>query len=144
MEKITTREQFSSMNYGSRALDTLNMQASTDDNFWMAREQARILSGEYRLVAVEGDDKLRFLHASIDDPDMVAYTKDADKGRADIQTRTTLAAYCEKFGLHAQEVQPPVQNCITTQEQIQERLREMDNTVGRLKDLMTHLRTLLG
>ena len=74
-----------------------------DGNFWKAREQCRINDGTYTPIFIDGDDKMRFLHVSVDDSAKVSYTKDADKGRQDIQTRTTLAAYCEKFGLDMPE-----------------------------------------
>lgn len=66
---------------------------------WKAREQARIDNGTYEPVNLRGDDPDRFLHVSLLNPDMVAYTKNDEKGQADIQTRTTLEKYIHKFGL---------------------------------------------
>jgi len=91
MEKITSKEQFEAAALSAAFL--------TDDNFWIAREAARVQSNQYTPIKLEGDDPLRFLHVSVDDLNKVAYTKDAESGRADIQTRTTMTAYCTKFGL---------------------------------------------
>jgi len=99
MEKITTKEQFVETYTEAAQAEVLRVAFLNDDDFWIAREHARILSEEYNPVRIEGDDPLRFLHVSVDNPDMVAYTKDAEHGRADIQTRTTMPKYCEKFGL---------------------------------------------
>ena len=66
---------------------------------WKQREQNRINSGEYKAIAIPGDDVNRFLHHSLDGTDRVAYTKSSDKGEADLQTVTTMEAYCQKFGL---------------------------------------------
>lgn len=100
MGKITTISQF----YCAFTLATqsaaLRAELLTEDNLWMVREHARTVSGQYVPIRFEGDDPLRFLHASIDDPTKVAYTKDAEHGRADVQTRTTIPRYCAKFGLN--------------------------------------------
>lgn len=102
MEKITGRDGlhsvFTAMAIGTAA-QQLGMSYPHEENFWQVREQCRINDGTYTPIHIDGDDKMRFLHVSVDDPDKVSYTKDADKGKQDIQTRTTLAAYCEKFGL---------------------------------------------
>lgn len=73
------------------------------ENQWKAREQARMDNGTYDPVSLRGDGPDRFLHVSLVDPCMVAYTKNEEKGMADIQTRTTLEAYCKKFGLETGE-----------------------------------------
>lgn len=79
-------------------------------NNWQAREQARMDDGTYTPLKIAGDDPARFLHWSTDEPNKVAYTKDAEKGALDIQTRTTLPEYCEKFGLQMnQETPVPVE-----------------------------------
>ncbi|MGB8348308.1 MAG: hypothetical protein WCD86_25725 [Ktedonobacteraceae bacterium] len=123
---------------------------NNDTNFWATREQCRITNGEYSPITIEGDDPLRFLHVSADDPNKVAYTKDADKGRADIQTRTTLSAYCEKFGLQepviacvARELQEDV---VTTsaESDILRCMHQLENAIGRVDELKAHLRALLG
>lgn len=77
------------------------------DNFWQVREQCRINDGTYTPIRIDGDLKTRFLHVSIDYPAKVSYTKDSYKGKQDIQTRTTLAAYCEKFGLEMTDYVTP-------------------------------------
>lgn len=73
---------------------------------WKAREQAYMNSGIYESVNLAGDDPNRFLHVSLLDPNMVAYTKNDEKGQADIQTRTTLKKYMHKFGLECMECAP--------------------------------------
>lgn len=102
MEKITSRGElhsvYAAIPFGT-ASSQLGMTYPNEENFWQVREQCRINDGTYTPIHVEGDDKMRFLHVSVDNPAKVSYTKDADKGRQDIQTRTTLAAYCDEFGL---------------------------------------------
>lgn len=66
---------------------------------WQVREQLRMNSNPSRWIDVANDNPLRFLHQSEDDPTKVAYTNNGDKGQQDIQTRTTLAAYCQRFEL---------------------------------------------
>lgn len=99
MEKITTKAQFNFTYSEWIQLKALSAAFLTKDNVWIARETARIVSGDYTPLGIEGDDPLHFLHVSLDDSDKVSYTKDAEHGRADIQTRTTMPRYCEKFGL---------------------------------------------
>lgn len=103
MSKITTFEQLDAA-YTDSVIRAANahITAVNGNNIvpiWQTREQCRIIDGEYTAMNIPGDDPLRFLHQSNDDPDKVAYTKDADHGIADVQTRTTMAAYCEKYGL---------------------------------------------
>lgn len=104
MEKITTASDFLERTTALKLFVALfntgvNFNDISDENFWKVREQYRINDGTYTPVCIANDDKTRFLHVSVDDPAKVSYTKDAGKGRQDIQTRTTLAAYCDKFGL---------------------------------------------
>lgn len=73
--------------------------AKTPPPDWKSREQGRMDNGIYEPVNLAGDDPDRFLHVSLLNPDMVAYTKNAEKGQADIQTKTTLEKYIRKFGL---------------------------------------------
>lgn len=73
------------------------------DNQWKTREQARMDNGTYDPVNLRGDNPDRFLHISLVDPCMVAYTMNDEKGMADIQTRTSLEKYCKKFGLETGE-----------------------------------------
>lgn len=141
--RITTKEQFGNMEYSAMAVCSLGLDESTDDNFWMAREKARMLSGEYTVITINGDHKERFLHVSADDLGKVAYTKDADNGRADTQTRTTLAAYCEKYGLQEPAVIPAV-TANYEAGSITDCMEEMDGAIGRVRNLMARLRSLLG
>lgn len=76
-----------------------NIADTLDKTSWKAREQARMDNGIYEPVNLAGDDLDRFLHVSLLNPDMVAYTKNDEKGQADIQTKTTLEAYIRKFRL---------------------------------------------
>jgi len=99
MARITTKEQFRNGFTHEVCADATGIAFMTDDNFWIARETARMQSHQYTTLKVDGDDPLRFLHVSLDDSEKVAYTKDAEHGRADIQTRTTMTKYCKKFGL---------------------------------------------
>lgn len=71
---------------------------------WKVREQCRMNSGTYARLVVEGDDPTRFLHVSLDDPSMVAYTESEEDGVRDIQKRTTMPVYMEKYGLSGVEV----------------------------------------
>lgn len=111
MEKITSATALQDHYVGGATLHKAMHDAGiswgylNDSNFWQVREQCRINDGTYTPIHIDGDDSMRFLHISTDDPAKVSYTKDAEKGKQDIQTRTTLAAYCEKFGL---EVPPAV------------------------------------
>jgi len=170
MEKITSVEQLldeygdASLNAAKASLGITHLMI-VDSNLWMIREQCRINSGEYTPIKVEGDDLTHFLHVSADDPGKVAYTKDADKGRADIQTRTTLAKYCEKFELDistASTPQPtpaqqePVVNRVVRelQEEGEPRagdesnivycMHQLENALSRVAELKNHLRSLLG
>lgn len=99
MSKITTPETLYTM-YLAKSINTADVQCGGSAPFWQVREQCRMNSGEYDPVHISGDDPLRFLHVSQDDPNKVAYTKNAEKGAQDIQTRTTLSAYKAKFGLN--------------------------------------------
>lgn len=104
MSKITSIDALRAcftVDQTARAIDKLvaHQGPLTDKPVWMVREQCRMDSGEYTAITLHGDDPLHFLHVSTDDSTMVAYTKNAEKGAADVQTRTTLQAYKDKFGL---------------------------------------------
>lgn len=101
MEKITSKEGFQAVFAQETQLNALSAAFLTDDSFWIARETARFHTNQYTPVNLEGDDPLRFLHVSVDDPSKVAYTASAENGRADIQTRTTIPRYCAKFRLES-------------------------------------------
>lgn len=66
---------------------------------WKAREQARIDSGEYQVPQCLKSYLVpdHFAHVSKDKPEMLSYTKDDSKGRADLQTRITVRAYLTTF-----------------------------------------------
>ena len=77
-----------------------------DENFWMWREFMRAEVSynkmhEARNIAVELPgytfDKYHFLHVAHADVTKVAYTENANKGRHDIQLRTTIGRYIKKF-----------------------------------------------
>lgn len=81
-----------------------------DNNFWQHRDFLRlnwsgaegVLSDKQWEPAIYAGNFGHFLHYSQttgdDGEQMVAYTKHAENGRADIQTRTTLEAYQETYG----------------------------------------------
>ena len=144
MEKITSQDQFCIMKYGAQALDNLGLWGSTPENFWMAREEARMLAGEYTAISIVGDSRDRFLHGSTDKPDMVAYTKDAENGRADIQTRTTLAAYCAKFGLQEPVDQTDSQDAPATAQTSDSVQNTIKHCLQQLEHLKASISTLLG
>ena len=167
MAKITTVEQVKAMRYSFAASVQFGSDV-TEENFWKIREQCRTMSGEYTPIKVEGDDPMRFLHVSTDDENKVAYTKDADKGRADVQTRTMLKAYCAKFGLQEpvvdrvvrelqdEEIGVPLMECMRAEAILQEApgvgndshivycMHQLENALGRVAELKAHLRKLLG
>jgi len=73
---------------------------SVDDEFWREREMRRFKDGTYTTP----DDSLlhwcipeHFVHVSRDKPEMLAYTENAAKGRADIQRRRRVVSYLEEF-----------------------------------------------
>jgi hypothetical protein len=79
----------------------------SDNNFYLFRDFLRLnwsgasgvlLEDGTSWVPVDGGNARHFLHVSTDDSNKVAYTKDEDRGRDDVQTRTTAAAYFEKYG----------------------------------------------
>lgn len=145
MEKITTAEalvETYTSDARTRACTKLGFLNYTDENFWAVREQCRMLSGEYNAIFIPNDDLDRFLHVSTDNPDMVAYTKDVDKGRADIQTRTTLAAYCTKFGL--QEPGVATADTPTTNNTVADKQALIRSCVYQLDITRAQLVSLLG
>lgn len=101
MSRITTmaelKKWYSDSDIAER--NVLGVQLS-EDTVWILREQCRTHKF-YTPIHLEGDSPLRFLHVSRDDPSMVAYTANDEKGLADIQTKTTFDKYCHKFGLDA-------------------------------------------
>ena len=111
MTTITTTQQLDA--YYNRdelaiARATLRERSGVEPYFWMVREQIRMFDGTYEAVSVPNDDPMRFLHKSTSGDGRVAYTKNADKGARDIQTVTTLEAYCRKFGLTMPSAVEPV------------------------------------
>lgn len=141
MEKITNADQLNHV-YGdgqtsqtARAMRDVGVAYGylNNENFWQIREQCRINDGTYTPIHIDGDLKTRFLHVSVDDPAKVSYTKDADKGKQDIQTRTTLAAYCEKFGL---EMPQETQWSATDPEQAEGRVTRDDPTAKQMAQAM--------
>lgn len=147
MEKITSKDKLlGAYSYSelTTARDSVGILPSNinDENFWMVREQCRINDGTYTPIHIDGDDKMRFLHVSIDDPAKVSYTKDADKGRQDLQTRATLAAYCEKFGLEMPPVVPvreditrSIMDAATGADDVQ-RQKTIREKLGMIQDLI--------
>lgn len=76
----------------------------TEENVWLIREQCR-MHDFYTRIKIDGDNPLRFLHASREDVTKVAYTVNDEKGQADIQTKTTIEKYMCKFGLGMNKAQ---------------------------------------
>lgn len=100
MIRVTSKGQVSRMDYSAKALCFLGFLELTDENFWEVREKIRHLNGVYTQIFLPGDDDSRSLHVSLTDASRVAYTESAEKGRLDIQTVTTIEAYCKKYGLY--------------------------------------------
>jgi len=80
---------------------------------WQAREQARLISGEYKPIPSEAVGGLEiepehFLHLSTTDgaPEMVAFTASAPHGERDRQTRM-------KFGRYLKRYFPALSDCET-------------------------------
>ena len=78
-----------------------------DNNFYLVRDFLRLnwtgangvlLDEGNAWTPVDGGRKDHFLHVSTDNADKVAYTKDEDRGRDDVQTRTTASLYFDKYG----------------------------------------------
>ena len=147
MDKITNAEQVRNMSHSAMAMSQLDIADITDENFWKVRELARFLSDQCKPVFLAGDEKIRFLHVSIDDPDKVAYTKDADKGRQDIQTRTTLEAYKAKFGLSDDAQEEISEGRVSSDAQdefmIRELITEYFDCLDRMEELKSQLRGLI-
>lgn len=103
MSKITTvaelKKWYSDLDIAERSVMGMPV---TDENVWLIREQCR-MHRFYTPIRITGDNALRFLHVSREDPSKVAYTANDEKGRADIQTRTTLKKYTHKFDLNTDE-----------------------------------------
>lgn len=67
-----------------------------EENFWMWREELR--RAYYVMVDLaEETDPKHFVHVSEDDNTKIAYTESPEKGRKDIQTRTTIGRYFKKY-----------------------------------------------
>lgn len=68
---------------------------------WRARERAKFESSEYAPLpdyfAPLEINPDHFLHVSKDKPELLAYTKNESKGRANIQSRITLAGYLDTY-----------------------------------------------
>ena len=147
MEKITSLDKLHQI-YSStgieRAAEIIEIRSPNDDNFWEVREQCR-MKHTYTPVKIEGDDPLRFLHISTDDPAKVAYTKDADYGRKDIQTRTTLVKYCQEYGLDDPVVGRGVQvSSAGTESNIAYCARQLADALAQVAVLKEKMRVLLG
>ena len=73
---------------------------SSDSPWWSKREQLRIVTGIYiQSQCLTEVNNLRpglFVHVSTDDPTMVAYTIDAEAGKADRQIKTTFGKFLRK------------------------------------------------
>jgi hypothetical protein len=75
-----------------------------DPGAWMEREARRMVDGTYKPLPISDAlmDKLHvpthFVHLSSLNPSMVAYTKDANMGAKDRQTRVTIETYLARFG----------------------------------------------
>lgn len=76
-------------------------------NFWKHRDFLRLnwsgapgvlLNDDHVWTPVAGGNRDHFLHMSTDVPPKVAFTKNADKGSQDLQTRCDAAAYFAKYG----------------------------------------------
>lgn len=77
------------------------------ENFWVWREYVRDEkrtsgsqhTGYNKMVDLDGWEfnRLHYLHVSREDKTKVAYTENADKGRRDIQLRTTIGRYIKKM-----------------------------------------------
>lgn len=106
-EKITTEEQWEELleTYADELLrpcvGTYAIEGEGSYSPWWAqREAARIQHGVYNISStLEEVNNLRpgmFVHASVDDPTMIAYTLDAEAGKADRQLKTTLGKFLRK------------------------------------------------
>ena len=103
MQKITSVSNLqSAYSYDliKGAMARLDFTALFEDNAWMVREQIRMTDGTYTPANFVGDDKFRFAHLAADGV-RIAYTKNVDKGRDDLQTVVSLDQYCGRFGLVA-------------------------------------------
>lgn len=76
------------------------------ENFWVIREVARFEFGVYKKQMPKHFERLRakrpdlwwhFVHVSVDDPTMVAYTPSAEYGKRDRQVRTKVGKYITQF-----------------------------------------------
>lgn len=84
-----------------------------EDNKWEARERARLLDETYKPLPISITDigllyrryPTHFLHMS-DQPPMIAFTKDAQMGVADRQTRMFIRQYFERYFPDSEEYSP--------------------------------------
>lgn len=75
-----------------------------EDTKWQDRERGRLLDGTYKPLPLDSDciamfdrtHPTHFLHMS-DQPPMIAFTKDAQMGAADRQTRMVVDAYLDRY-----------------------------------------------
>lgn len=75
--------------------------AVSGDNDWKQREANRFENGDYKRVTLLEERGLtiddHFVHYSTKTCSDLAYTKNEEKGRLDLQTKTSLAGYLEVF-----------------------------------------------
>lgn len=70
---------------------------------WMLREQLRLSLGEYKPVSIPGIPADHFVHVASNGIDL-AYTKNAEKGASDIQTRVSIETFCDRFDIDESDV----------------------------------------
>lgn len=140
---ITTPEQVENMKYSALAQMNLKFLTITENNFWMIREQARSHLPNYKSISLFGDDPMRFLHVSTNDPNRVAYTKNAEKGKQDIQTVTTLEAYCDKFGLDFPQPTLSQEHTGHEENQLRKTITHYFDTLHTLESIKKELKAML-
>lgn len=96
---------------------------ATADNFWIMREAVRFEFGVYkkrmpahfeRLRGLRRDLWWHFLHVSVEDPSMVAYTPSHEYGKRDRQVRVKIGKYLTQFyseHLSPEEIRAVVNMC---------------------------------
>lgn len=80
----------------------------SDDSIWHEREAQRFAVGTYRKPLFADEEwfsaneevRFHFAHLSTDDPSKIAFTENAEMGRADRQTRMKVGRYLERFFSH--------------------------------------------
>jgi len=105
-EKIDTEEKYKTLclNHGISFRRNLfsfaGAGSSVSSHWWAAREKARTTYGVYETSSVIdrlNDNVFMFLHVSLQDRTMVAYTPDARAGESDRQLQTSLGRFLVKF-----------------------------------------------